>query len=86
MNNAFSQPSLKEEITFPDTAMERSHGNEKLRGLYLPDFLGGSRVMWLKDTASSSSVLSFKVYDILPDGVSKFNLSSLNSAIALADG
>ena len=86
VNNAFSQPSSKEEITFPDTRMERSHVNGKLRGLYLPGFLGGSRVMWLKDTASSSSVLSFKVYDFLPDGVSKFNLSSLNSAIALADG
>ena len=41
--------------------------------------------MWLIDTASSSSVLSFKVYDFLPDGV-KFNLSSLNYATALADG
>ena len=43
VNNAFSQPSSKEEITFPDTPMERSHVNEKLRGLYLPAFLGGSR-------------------------------------------
>ena len=33
----------KEDITFPDTPMERSHVNEKLRGLYLPAFLGGSR-------------------------------------------
>ena len=65
--------------------MERSHGNEKLRGLYLPGFLGGSRVMWLIDTGAARSVLSFEVYNSLPASV-KFSLSSENSAIALADG
>lgn len=85
VNNAFSQPSSKEEITFPDTRMERSHVNGKLRGLYLPGFLGGSRVKWLIDTGAAHSVLSFRVYNSLPTSV-KFSLSAGNSAIALADG
>ena len=67
----------------PDTLMERSHVNEKLRGLYLPGFLGGSRVMWLVDTGAACLVLSFKVYNSLPASVN-FSLSSENSAIALA--
>ena len=79
MNNAFSQPSSKEDITIPDTPMERSHVNEKLRGLYLPAFLGGSRDLVVQFCRSR-----FMIF--LPDGVSKFNLSSLNSAIALGDG
>ena len=72
-------------MTFPDTPMERSHVKEKLRGLYLPGFLGGSCVMWLIDTAAARSVLSFEVYNSLPASV-KFSLSSENSAIALANG
>ena len=69
----------------PDTLMERSHVDEKSRGLYLPGFLGGSRVMWLIDTGAARSVLSFEVYNSLPASV-KFSLSSENSAIALANG
>ena len=72
-------------MTCPNTPMERSHVNEKLRGLYLPGFLGGSRVMWLIDTGAARSVLSFEVYNSLPASV-KFSLSSENSAIALANG
>ena len=72
-------------MTCPDTLMERSHVNEKVRGLCLPGFLGGSRVMWLIDTGAARSVLSFEVYNSLPASV-KFSLSSENSAIAFANG
>ena len=85
MNNAFSQQLLNQEMTCPDTPMERSHVNENLRGLYLPGFLGGSRVMWLIDTGAARSVLSFEVYNSLLASV-KFSLSSEHSAIALANG
>ena len=85
VNNAFSQQLPNQEMTSPETPMERSHVNEKLRGLYLPGFLGGFRVMWLIDTGVARSVLSFKVYNSLPASV-KFSLSSENSAIALANG
>ena len=57
VNNAFSQQLPNQEITCPDTPMERSHVKEKLRGLYLPGFLGGSPVMWLIDTGAARSVL-----------------------------
>ena len=53
VNNAFSQQLPNQEMTCPDTPMEWSHVNEKLRGLYLPGFLGGSRVMWLIDTGAA---------------------------------
>ena len=56
-------------MTCPDTPMERSRVNEKLRRLYLPGFLGGSRVMWLVDTGAARSVLSFEVYNSLPASV-----------------
>ena len=65
--------------------MERSQVNNKLQGLYLPGFIGGTRVMWLIDTGAARSILSLKVYNSLPASV-KFSLSSANSAIALADG
>lgn len=41
--------------------------------------------MWLIDTSAVCSILSFKIFDSLPDSV-KFSLSSFNSAITLADG
>ena len=44
VSNALSQQSSKQEMTCPGTPMERSHVNEKLRGLYLPGFPAGSRV------------------------------------------
>ena len=44
VSNALSQQSSKQEMTCPGTPMERSHVNEKLRGLYLPSFPAGSRV------------------------------------------
>ena len=65
--------------------MERSQVSNKLRGLYLPGFVGGTRVMWLIDTGAGRSILSFKIYNSLPASA-KFSLSSANSAIALADG
>ena len=65
--------------------MERSQVSNKLRGLYLPGFVGGTRVMWLIDTGAARSILSFKIYNSLPASA-KFSLSSANSAIALADG
>ena len=85
MNNAVSQQLPDQEMTCPDTPMEWSHVNEKLRGLYFPGFLGGSRVMWLIDTGAVRLVLSFEVYNSLPASV-KFSLSSEHSAIALANG
>ena len=85
VNDAFSLPMSKQEMTCPDTPMEQSHVNEKLRGLYSPGFLGGSCVKWLIHTGAAHSVLSFRVYNSLPTSV-KFSLSSGNSAIALADG
>ena len=72
-------------MTCPDTSMEGSHFNEKLRDLYLPGFLRGSRVVWLIDTGAARSVLSFKAYNSLPASV-KFSLISANSPIALANG
>ena len=39
VNNAFSQQLPNQEMTCPDTPMERSHVNEKLRGLYCQAFL-----------------------------------------------
>ena len=65
--------------------MGRSQPSNKLRGLYLPGFIDGTRVMWLIDTGAARSILSFKIYNSLPASV-KFSLSSTNSAIALADG
>ena len=65
--------------------MERSQVDNKLRGLYLPGFIGGTRMLWLIDTGAVCSILSFKIFDSLPDSV-KFSLSSVNSAITLADG
>ena len=41
--------------------------------------------MWLIDTGTARSILSFKSYNSLPASA-KFSLSSANSAIALADG
>ena len=58
----------------PDMPMERSQPSNKLRGLYLPGFIDGTRV-----------ILSFKIYNSLPASV-KFSLRSANSAIAFADG
>ena len=69
----------------PDMPMERSQPSNKLRGLYLPGFIDGTRVMWLIDTGAARFILSFKIYNSLPASV-KFSLSSANSAIALADG
>ena len=69
----------------PDMPMGRSQPSNKLRGLYLPGFIDGTRVMWLIDTGAARSILSFKIYNSLPASV-KFSLSSTNSAIALADG
>ena len=65
VNNAFSQQLPNQEMTCPDTSMEWSHVNEKLRGLYLPGFLGGSCVMWVIDTGAARSVLSFEVFNSL---------------------
>ena len=84
MNNAVQQPS-QQELTSSDVLMERSQVSNKLRGLYLPGFVGGTRVMWLIDTGAARSILSFKIYNSLPASA-KFSLSSANSAIALADG
>ena len=50
-----------------------------IRGLYLSGFIGGTRVMWFKDTGDALSILSFKIYNSLP-------ASAPSSAIALADG
>lgn len=58
------------------------HFNNKFRG---PGFIGETRVMWLIDTGAVCSILSFKIFDSLPDSV-KFSLNSVNSAITLADG
>ena len=69
----------------PDVPMERSQVSDKLRGLYLPGFISGTRVMWLIDTGAALSILSFKIYNSLLASV-KFSLNSANSAIALADG
>lgn len=71
-------------MTCPDMPMEKSQVSNKLQGLYLPGFIGGTRVMWLIDTGAARSILSFKIYNSLPANV-KFSLSSANSAIALAD-
>ena len=68
----------------PDMPMERSQASNKLRGLYLPGFIDGTRVMWLIDTGAARSILSFKVYNSLPASV-KFSLSSAYSVIALSD-
>ena len=84
MNNAVQQPS-QQELTSSDVHMERSQVSDKLRSLYLPGFVGGTRVMWLIDTGAARSILSFKIYNSLPASA-KFRLSSANSAIALADG
>ena len=84
-NNALPQSSSKQEMTCPDMAMERPQVNNKLRGLYLPGFIGGTLVMRLTDTGAARSILSLKVYNSFPASV-KFSLSSVNSAIALADG
>ena len=65
--------------------MERSQASNKLRGLYLPGFIDGTRVMWLIDTGAARSILSFKICNSLPASV-KFSLRSASSAIALADG
>ena len=51
-------------ITSSDVLMERSQ--VKLTGLYLPGFVGGTRVMWLIDTGAARSILSFKIYRSLP--------------------
>ena len=59
--------------------MDRSQVNNNLRGLYLPGFIGGTRVMWLIDTGAVCSILSLKIYDSLPASV-KFSLSSANPA------
>ena len=69
----------------PDMPMDISQVNNNLRGLYLPGFIGGTRVMWLIDTGAACSILSLKIYDSLPASV-KFSLSSADPAIALADG
>lgn len=84
MNNAVQQPS-QQELTSSDVPMERSQVSNKLRGLYLPGFVRGTRVMWLIDTGAACSILLFKIYNSLPASA-KFSLSSANSAIALADG
>ena len=65
MNNAVQQPS-QQELT-SDVLMERSQVSNKLRGLYMPGFVGGTRVMWLIDTGAARSILSFKIYNSLPE-------------------
>ena len=85
VNNAFSQLSSKQEMTFPDMPRDRPQVKNNLRVLYVQDFIGGTRVMRLIDTGAARSILSFKIYNFLPASV-KFSLSSANSAIALGDG
>ena len=85
VNNAIPQPLSKQDMACSDVPMERSQVSNKLRGLYLPGFIGGTRVMWLIDTGAARSILSLKMYNSLPASV-KFSLSRANSAIALADG
>ena len=74
MNNAVQQPS-QQELTSSDVLMERSQVSNKLRGLYLPGFVGGTRVMWLIDTSATRSILSFKIYNSLPASA-KFSLGT----------
>ena len=74
MNNAVQQPS-QQELTSSDVLMERSQVSNKLRGLYLPGFVGGTRVMWLIDTSAARSILSFKIYNSLPASA-KFSLGT----------
>ena len=69
-------------MTSPDMPMERSQVNSKLQGLYLPGFIGGTRVMWLIDNGAARTILSLKVYNSLPASV-KFSLSSANSLLPL---
>lgn len=66
----------------PDVPLERSQVSNKLRGLYLPDFIDGTHVMWLIDAGAARSIFLFEIYNYLPASV-KFNLSSANSAIVL---
>ena len=73
-------------MTYPNVSMEaRLHVGNKVQGLYLPGFIGGTRTMWLIDTGAARSILSFKIYNSL-QASAKFSLSSANSAIALVDG
>ena len=73
-------------MTYPNVSMEtRSQVGNKVQGLCLPGFIGGTRTMWLIDTGAARSISSFKIYNSLPASA-KFSLSSANSAIALADG
>ena len=85
VNNALPQSLSKQEMICPYTPMDISQVNNNLRGLYLPGFIGGTRVLWLIDTGAAFSILSFKIYDSLLASV-KFSLSLANPAIALADG
>ena len=66
-----------QDMTYPNVSMEaRSQVGNKVQGLYLPGFIGGTRALWLIDTDAASLILSFKIYNSLPG----------SSAIALADG
>ena len=85
VNNVTVQPLSKQNMACPDVPMERSQVSDKLRGLYLPGFIGGARVMWLIDTGAARSMFSSKIYNSLSANA-KFSLNSANSAIALADG
>ena len=82
MNNALPQSLSKQEMIRPDMPMDISHVNDNLRGLYLPGFIGGARVMWLLDTGAACSILTLKINDSLL-AIIKSSLSSANPAMAL---
>lgn len=73
-----SEPIWARETPARDKGMpEWSQVNNKLPGVYLPAFIGGTRVMWFIDTGAPCSTLSLKFSNSLPASV-KFSLSTAN--------
>ena len=77
VNNVITQPLSKQGMACFDALMK----SNKLRGLYLPGFIGGARAMWLIETRAVRSILAFNIYNF---SNVKFSLRSANSAISIA--